>query len=47
MTSSINFGRTVFQEHELGEEVINVVSQFIGVATSEVQVFSIGICACS
>ncbi|KAH9786787.1 Histone-lysine N-methyltransferase EZA1 [Citrus sinensis] len=28
---------TVFEEHGLGEEVINAVSQFIGIATSEVQ----------
>ncbi|TXG63294.1 hypothetical protein EZV62_010288 [Acer yangbiense] len=28
---------TVFQEHGLGEEVLNIVSQFIGVATSEIQ----------
>ncbi|KAL5863040.1 hypothetical protein ACOSQ3_000554 [Xanthoceras sorbifolium] len=28
---------TVFQEHGLGEEVLNILSQFIGVATSEIQ----------
>lgn len=41
ITSSTNVGRTVFEEHGLGEEVINAVSQFIGIATSEVQVFSV------
>lgn len=43
MTSSINGGRMVFEEHGLGEEVINAVSQFIGIAASELQVFSVGL----
>lgn len=33
----------VFQEHGLDEEVLNIVSQFIGVSTSEIQVFPMNV----
>ena len=37
-TVSVEFGRMVSQEHGLAEEVLNVVSQFIGVGTTEIKV---------